>query len=186
MEQARRTRAHLERVLLVCGASNAGKSRLLRHMLGDPRLGGVVPPHPRVRARPLSRERCLTVRFTSPHEMNESQAKFHSKIDRATEVAWQRYWRMNFAGAIQPRPHNKMPGVVDVCAGLIREFLPERIRVVQLAPDKDGELTSQLTTAEIDGLRRLDVEVMSLDARASSYPAEPGNIRLLADYFDFS
>ena len=186
MEQARRARAHLERVLLVCGNSNAGKSRLLRHMLGDPRLGGVVPAHPRVRARPLSRERCLTVRFTSPHEMGENQAKFHKKIDRATEVAWWSYWRMNFASAIQPRPHKRMPGIVDVCDGLIRECRPERVRVVQLAPDKDGDLTSQLTAVEIDGLRRLDVEVISLDARSSSYLAEPGNVRVLADYFDFS
>ena len=39
MEQAQRTRAHLERVLLVCGEQNSGKSRLLRQMLSDERLG---------------------------------------------------------------------------------------------------------------------------------------------------
>lgn len=59
MEQANRKRAHLERILLVCGNQNAGKSRLLRHMLGDNRLGGTVPGTPRIRARALSRERCL-------------------------------------------------------------------------------------------------------------------------------
>ncbi len=186
MEQARRGRAHLERILLVCGNQNAGKSRLLRHMLGDARLGGVVPTHPRVRARALSRERALTVRFTSPHEMNENQTEFHRKIDRATEIAWWSYWRINYACAVQPRPFKRMPGIVDVCDGLIQEFNPERIRVLQLAPDKDGTLSSQLTPADIDGLRGLDVEILAIDARSSTHPVEPGNVRLLADFFDFS
>ena len=39
-EQATRSRAHIERILLVCGQQDAGKSRLLRSMLGDHRLGG--------------------------------------------------------------------------------------------------------------------------------------------------
>jgi hypothetical protein len=76
MEQATRKRAHLERILLVCGEQNAGKSRLLRHMLGDSRLGGVVPSSPKVRLRALSQERCLAVRFSSPHEMGETPLSF--------------------------------------------------------------------------------------------------------------
>ena len=35
MEQASRTRAHLERIMLVCGLPNAGKSRLIRRMFAD-------------------------------------------------------------------------------------------------------------------------------------------------------
>src|SRR5438105_11615357 len=97
MEQAKRTRAHFERVLLVCGEQNSGKSRLLRHMLGDARLGGEVPATPRVPARALSRERCLAVRFTSPHEAGETMEKFLRKIDRASEDAWRDYWRLNYA-----------------------------------------------------------------------------------------
>lgn len=186
MEQAGRKRAHMERMLLVCGNQNAGKSRLLRHMLGDPRLGNDVPKSPRVRARPLSRERCLAVRFTSPHEMGETPHEFLKKIDRVTEIAWWRYWRVNYACAVHPRPLNSMPGIVDVCAGLVSAFLPERIRVVQLAPDQWGTSASSLSNKEVDGLRKLDVEVLAIDARRSTPPADPGNVRLLADYFDFS
>lgn len=101
MEQATRTRAHIERIMLICGDQNAGKSRLLRHMLGDARLGGNVPSSARVGARHLSRERCLAVRVTSPHETNGTPAVFHSN-------------------------------------GLVREFVPERIRVVCLDPDQWG------------------------------------------------
>ena len=108
-------------------------------------------------------------------------------LDRFTERAWWSFWRVNFACAVQPRPFNKMPGIVDVCDGLIQDFLPERIRVVQLAPDQWGGGHSALTTAEVDGLRALDVEVLSIDARRNpSHPAEPGNVRILADFFDFS
>jgi len=154
-------------------------------MLTDPRLGGQLPPGPRIAPRRLSRESCLAVRITSPHEMDESLDEFIQKIDRATEVAWGDFWRINYASAIQPRPFKQMPGIVDVCARLKREFSPERIRVVQLAPDQSEQLTSQLTNTEIDGLRRNNVEVISMDARRSSYPAEPGNVRILADFFYF-
>lgn len=186
MAQARRNRVHLERILLVCGQQNAGKSRLLRHMLGDYRLGGQVPISPRIRARALSRERCLAVRFTSPHEAGETPTKFHRKIDRACAVAWRSFWRVNYACAVQPNAFNNMPDIVGVCDGLIHAFLPERIRVVQLSPNQWDQQTSRLTTAQIDGLRGLDVEVISIDARRSQHPAEPGNVRILADFFDFS
>jgi len=118
--------------------------------------------------------------------MNETPAEFHQKLDRVTEIAWWRYWRINYACAVQPRPFKKMPGIVDVCDGLAKQFMPERIRVVQLVPNQWGSQTSQLTAAEVDGLRGLDVEVVTIDARRSSHSAEPGNIRVLADYFDFS
>ena len=155
-------------------------------MLGDQRLGAEIPLQPRIRARALSRERCLAVRFTSPHEANESPADFYRKLDRVTEIAWWRYWRVNYASAVQPRPFRRMPGIVDICDGLMKQFKPERVRVVQLAPDQWGGSKSQLTGVEIDGLRALDVEVIALDARRSSALAEPGNVRILADYFDFT
>lgn len=186
MEQPQRGRAHLERVLLVCGTPNAGKSRLIRQMLGDARLGGQVPPNGPLPRRALSRERCLTGRATSPHEAGETQDEFHAKIDDACRSAWSEFWRINYVSAAQPRPRNNMPDVVDICAGLRREFMPERIRVVQLLPDQWGETASALSRAEIDGLRRLDVEVLAIDARRSDHVAEPGNVRVLADFFDFS
>ena len=79
-----------------------------------------------------------------------------------------------------------MPGIVGVCCGLKLEFKPERIRVVHLAPDQWGNSQSGLTNNEVDGLLTLDVEVVAIDARRSSFLAEPGNVRILADYFDFS
>ncbi len=145
-----------------------------------------MPSNRRMGPRALSRERCLAVRFTSPHEMNETPAEFHQKLDRETEIGWGKCWRVNYACAIQPRAFNRMPGIVNVCDGLIKEFWPERIRVVQLTPDQWGNQTSQLTTVDIDGLRMLDVEVITIDARRSAHAAEPGNVRVLADYFDFS
>lgn len=186
MEQAARGRAHIERILLLCGMPNAGKSRLIRQMFGDLRLGGEVPPKGPLPRRALSRERCLVGRATSPHEAEETQDEFHQKIDDACASAWSDFWRINYVSAIQPRPRNHMPDVVAIGAGLRAEFLPERIRVVQLAPNQWGETGSALSRAEIDGLRQLDVEVLAVDARRSGHPAEPGNVRILADYFDFS
>jgi hypothetical protein len=115
----------------------------------------------------------------------ETPAQFHQKIDDACATAWSDFWRICYVSAVQPHSRNSMPGIVDVCYGLRTAFLPERIRVVQLAPDQWGNAASRLTDAEIDGLRRLDVEVLAIDARRSGHPAEPGNERILADFFDF-
>ena len=187
MEQARRTRAHLERVLLVCGNQNAGKSRLLRSMLTDRRLGGVYPKQKIITARALSRERALAVRCTSPHEYGETPGEFHRKIDRvAAKLLRQGFFRFNYACAIQPLATNLMGDIVSVCDGLQKAFKPERIRVVQLVPDQWGTTSSQLTTSQVDGVRRLVAEVLALDARRGKQPADPANVRLLADYFDFS
>ena len=119
-------------------------------------------------------------RASSPHEMGETTSEFHAKIKNST------YRRLNYFSAIQPRPLKNMPGTVQVCADLKRVFKPERIRVVVLAPDKDGGSTSDLSANEIDGLRQLDIEVCRIDARRSNYHVEPGNVRQLADFFDFS
>jgi len=186
MEQATRDRAHLERILLVCGMPNAGKSRLIRRMFADHRLGGDVPTRGPLRPRALSRERCLAGRLTSPHEAGETPVQFHQKIDDACATVWADFWRICYVSAVQPQPRNNMPGIVDVCDELKTEFQPERIRVVQLAPDQWGNAASRLSDAEIDGLRRLDVEVLAIDARRSGHPVEPGNERILADFFDFS
>ena len=146
-------------------------------------------PQGPVAPRALSRERRLALRITSPHEFGDSPNDFYEKIDRACEKAWQEgFWRVNYASAVQPRAFNKMPGIVDVCLGLIREFKPERIRVVQLAPDCNGSFNSQLNPQEVDGLRKLaDVEVITIDARPSANGnPTPGNVRILADFFDFT
>lgn len=187
MEQAKRTRAHIERILLVCGEQNAGKSRLIRHMLGDHRLGGHLPTSAVIPPRALSRERRLAIRVTSPHEMNETPGEFFEKIDKASENAWNDgFWRLNYVSAVQPRAANNMPDIADVCDALNKEFLPERVRVVLLSPNVWDQRTAALSNAEVDRLRAIDVEVLTIDARMSSHPVEPGNVRILADYFDFS
>jgi hypothetical protein len=155
MEQGSRARVHLERILLVCGEPNAGKSRLIRHMFQDRRLGGEIPTNGPLPRYALSRERYLAGRIMSPHEANETPGQFHQKIDQASAGAGSDFRRMNYVSAIQPRPRNKMPGVVAVCQGLQNEFRPERMRVVQLAPDQGGRQTSRLSEVEVDGLRSM-------------------------------
>jgi hypothetical protein len=78
-------------------------------------------------------------------------AEFHQKLDRVTEIAWWKYWRINCACAVQPRSFKRMPGIVGVCDGLTKQFMPERVGVLQLAPNQWGNQISQLTTAEVDG-----------------------------------
>src|SRR3954452_5849675 len=99
MEQARRTRPHFERALLVVGDQNAGKSHMLREMFIDHRLGtnGKTPSAPRIRLKAISNERCLFVRCTSPHEAKETLPKFIRKIDRSMELAFYTHWRFNLA-----------------------------------------------------------------------------------------
>ncbi len=187
VERTKCNKAHIERILLVCGNQNAGKSRLIRQMHSDRRLGAKAAVKGPIALHSLSRERCLATLSSSPHEKGETPSEFHRRLDEIAVRARRDHWRINFVCAVQPQQSNNMPGIVKTCKGLLGYFSPERIRVVQLAPDKDGNLHSQLTPAEVDGLRDLDVEVISIDARSrQGVPAEPGNIRLLADFFDFS
>ncbi len=188
VNQTKQGRAHFERMLLVCGGPNCGKSHLLRHMLEDKRLGGSEHTgNGSVPMRALSRERCLAVRLSSPHESKFDPSEYHKSIDKkALAARRQNFRRINFAGAIQPGPRNLMPGIVEVCSGLIKSFEPERIRVVQLSPNQYGNTDYTLKTDEIDKLRRLDVEFISIDARRGGGTVESANVRILADFFDFS
>src|SRR5260370_32718478 len=66
---------HFERALFVVGAPNSGKSKQLRSIFRDVRLGteGNIPT---ARKLPdfcrLSNDRCLYLRLSSPHELGES------------------------------------------------------------------------------------------------------------------
>ena len=188
LEQGLRKRAHLERVLLVVGDQNAGKSRLLRTMFIDPRLGTNchIPTSPKIKLARLSRERGLYVRCTSPHEYGDTVDTFFRKIDRAMERAWWEFWRINIACAMQPTAANKMPDVVVVCQEFQRRLMPERLRLVQLGLRQDGAPGNLLSAAQVDQLRSLNVDVVTVDTRRSSTASQHPNGLFLADFFDFT
>jgi hypothetical protein len=100
-------------MLIVVGDSNAGKSTTLRSMFVDPRLGtrGIVPPtsQRRMRLVALSRERCLFVRLTSPHETKQAFDDFLGTLDTARRRAGRLgFRRFNVACAMQPHAANAM------------------------------------------------------------------------------
>lgn len=189
-EQSNRKRAHLERVLLVCGGQNAGKSSRLRSMFADPRFGtrGHIPTHSRVVPVRLSRERGLVVRFTSPHERGETIETFLGKIDRDLERAWWNFglWRANFACAIQPNAANKMPDAVATCKAIHDAFWPERIRLVQIHPRQDGSPGNLLSLAQVDELRNIPLEVITIDGRRPAEKQSDPNAFILSSFFDFT
>lgn len=189
-EQSNRKRAHLERVLVVCGKQDAGKSTRLRSMFADPRFGtrGHIPTHSRVVPVRLSRERGLVVRFTSPHERNETLDTFLRKIDRDLERMWWKFgfWRGNFACAIQPDAANQMPDAVVTCKAIHDAFWPERIRLVQIHPRQDGNPGDLLSQTQVDDLRNLGTEVVTIDGRRPGPKQPDPNSFVLSSFFDFT
>jgi len=188
MEQSRRKRPHLERVLLVAGMQQAGKSTLLRRMFVDPRLGtgGTIPTAARIPLISLSRERCLFVRISSPHERGETLNQFFKKLDWTMRRAWNQFWRFNFACAMQPQATQTTPDLVTICVEIQRRLWPERVRVVQINPRQDNQPGTLLNQNEIDQLRRLEVEVLTVDGRQPAIQDQNPNGLLLADFFDFT
>jgi hypothetical protein len=184
-----RNRAHFERVLFVVGNQNSGKSTLLRSMFVDVRFGrNRHVPGQGVKIIPtfaLSNERGLKVRLTSPHETHETLDVFFRKIDREMERAWNSYYyRFNFACSLQPTATSMTPDVVIICREFQRRFQPERIRVVQIHPMQDGSDGQLLTAPEVDQLRGLGIEVVTIDAHRSA-TSDPNGL-FLADFFDFA
>lgn len=174
-------------MLIVAGLQNAGKSTLLRSMFADHRFGtGGVPPVPsRLRLVPLSRERSLFFRMTSPHEYGDTRDAFLDKIDRAMERAGRFCTRFNMACAMQPHKTPKTPGIVSLCSAVLDRFAPERIRIVQIDPRQDGTSGAPLDTGEINRLWNLGIEVVSVDARRPTDDTLLPNGLFLADFFDF-
>lgn len=183
-----RTLPVFERMLVVVGDSNAGKSTTLRSMFVDPRFGtrGIVPAtsQRRMRLVALSRERCLFVRLTSPHETKQTFADFVGTLDSARRRAGRLgFRRFNVACAMQPHAANAMPDLVTVCQHVRVRIDPERLRVIVLDPRQDGEHGPQFQSHQIAALRRSATEILWIDGAHSlgQYP----NGLLLADFFDF-
>ena len=183
-----RTRPHFERALFVVGNPNAGKSTLLRNMFVDVRFGTdeQVPDEQRIMPTfALSNERCLKVRFTSPHEMKETIEQFFSKVDREMERAWTNFFRFNFACPLQPTAANRMPDVATVCDLFRQRFQPERMRIVQIDPEWTGARGTLLADPDVRRLRRLRIELATVDAQESEDQPYTSGI-FLADFFDFT
>jgi hypothetical protein len=165
-------------------------------MFLDVRLGngGKIPDATKVpELYRLSKERCLYLRLTSPHEAKEtlggqpgkrSATNFLEKTEEKIELNTPQFGgRWNFAGALQPYAKNYMPDVVSTCKAFVGYFQPERTRIVFLSPDRHGTClqdSKQLQLAERLG-RIESVEVGWIDARERTT-----NGLFLADFFDFT
>ena len=170
----------IERVLLVAGAPNTGKSVQLRSMFRDPRLGydGRIPVAANLpNGFKLSPFRRLYLRLMSPHEAEEDLERFLEKIEENTGGPF----RWNVASAVQIDAANNMPNIIDLVTSLEERFSPERIRVTILSPDRHGNLLPQILTV-LPQLHEIpSCETMCIDARSRD-----GNGLLLADTFDFA
>lgn len=178
---------HFERALFVVGEQDSGKSKQLRSMFRDWRLGksGRIPTNNNLPdIYRLSNERSLYLRLTSPHEMNEDLREFLEGIwDKCTDNTPTNGRRWNAACALQPFPANSMRSKLPIiCKRFSAWFEPERIRVAFLSPDRHGEfLQENHATLAQDLIAIPGVEVCWIDARDRR-----ANGLLLADYFDLT
>jgi hypothetical protein len=174
-----------ERALFVVAPQDSGKSTQLRSMFLDRRFGtgGHVPSSeekPKLsEIYHISNERRLYLRLTSPHEYGDTPKDFTDKIK--TKMISGRWC---YAGPFQPDAYNHMPDIVDSVKHFIKEFEPERVRVVFLSPNRhsaqvDSFLPGRDLSQEL--LRIPTVEVACIDARQRL-----SNGLFLADFFDFT
>jgi hypothetical protein len=180
-------RFHFERALFVVGKQDSGKSKQLRSMFRDWRLGtkGVIPTKKNLPdIYHLSNERSLYLRLTSPHEMDESLPEFLEGLwDKFTDNTPSKGRRWNAACALQPFPEKKMRSrLPTICKQFGGWFEPERIRIAFLSPDRhDKYLQEEQAPLTQDLIAIPGVEICWIDAR----DREASGL-LLADYFDFT
>ena len=170
----------IERILLVAGARNTGKSVQIRSMFLDPRLGtsGQIPGAPNLpNSYSLSPSRRLYLRLMSPHEAREDLDRFLEKIEESTVGRY----RWNVVSAVQIDAANNMPNLRDLVTALEERFSPERIRVAILSPNRHGDVLAKAPALmqELQGVP--SCEAMCIDARSRHR-----NGLLLADTFDFA
>ena len=170
----------IERVLLVAGAPNTGKSVQMRSMFRDARLGtsGQIPEARNLpNTLQLSPFRRLYLRLSSPHELGETLDRFLNKIEENSDGSH----RWNVASAVQIYAAGNMPNLSDIATALDEHFSPERIRVAILSPDRHGNPQSEAPEL-METLRAVSsCETLCIDARCRY-----SNGLLLADTFDFA
>lgn len=177
---------YVERALFLIGDQNTGKSTQLRSIFRDMRLSknGDVPKQSNLpNAYPISNERWLYLRLTSPHESNERLGEFLDKCanemqpnkDRPSARRW------NYAGPLQPNATSNLGCAPSVIDEFVKRFKPERIRVAILAPDRDGNMPANIANiaSKYDGIPNIEVVFINAMLRDS-------NGLFYADYFDFT
>lgn len=178
---------YFERALFICAPPGCGKSTQLRSVTRDMRLGyqgKVFSPEEKRKLLdiyPLSNERWLYLKLSSPHESKQSPTEFHNLIHSKLK----KVRRGNFMGAMQPDSRNKMPDIVQCCSNFVQEFNPERLRVVFLSPTHNKmDLASYSQgrdfVAELHSLGK-KIEVLAVDGRSRNL-----NGLIYADFFDFT
>ena len=177
---------YVERALFLIGDQNTGKSTQLRSMFLDQRLGkmGHIPSARNlVDSYPLSNERWLYLRLSSPHEANETIDQFLDKCDSKMLPGATEARRWNFSGALQVSATDNLPGGPKVIEAFNQRFSPERVRAVILSPDWSGRTMDwsdvQCLTKALRAMP--NCEVMTVDATHRQ-----ANGLMYADYFDFT
>lgn len=172
---------YLERALFVVGNRHTGKSTQLRSMCLDTRFGygGTIPTLGRISVINLSNERKLLIKLDSPHEEELSIDEWINIVSKDKTGRW------CFAGALHPKKLNKMPSLAASLRAFCNYYLPERVRICFLSPDKDNNLiTDSINNINntIDSLHNIGgVECIFIDARSRT-----ANGLVLADFFDFT
>jgi hypothetical protein len=176
---------YIERILIVLGEQNSGKSKQIRGMLDNQRFGydGDFPETGKTATSfALSSNRRLYVRLTSPHEWEESFDQMSSKIiEEASRFPPNTRW--NAIIPMQISASRKLPGGLSLIDNILVELNPERIRYVVLNPIHDGTYLDSDLMDEIYGhiMDKERVDYCSIDARH-----ELKNGTILLDYFDFA
>lgn len=178
--------SHFERALFILGDRDSGKSSQLRSMLLDWRLGytGNIPTANRIReAYPLSNERWLHIRLSSPHE--SGQRTIEDFLRRCENVMKRKIAarRWNFAGALQIRKTKYISvGPEEVVKHFKIKFNPERVRIVILSPDCNKIVMDPIQLNNLtSSLRLIGCEVCVVDATD-----QRANALIYADFFDFT
>ena len=153
-----RRRSHLiERILLVAGESNAGKSHQLRDMFRDQRLGGrPLPPQGRPRAYyEITTGRYAHMRISSPHETQGTLDDYWSRVEKATTARFPDVnWLVAFSTRIreQGRGTQYVPALDEVIPAVQRRLDPECIIVVALSPDYLGREIGGMLMQRVEAL----------------------------------